>query len=131
MRAQVRRVGEAWELIERTILVGKKYKNADGKEVSYTERGLKQEWLDWMKARHKKNLDALTKAMDDKLLVFDGKPGVITKLKRWDYGGNFKRKVDVPNCGFEKDQKTIDERVELLKAAYKAMKRVDSELKLD
>ncbi|KAF1851751.1 uncharacterized protein K460DRAFT_271464 [Cucurbitaria berberidis CBS 394.84] len=97
----------------------------------YKERGLKKEWLDWMKEKHKARMDALTKAMDDKLGVFSNNPGVITKLRRWDYSGIFRREVKEPNCGYETDQKIIDQRVALLKDAYKNMKRVESELKLD
>ncbi|KAF2824664.1 hypothetical protein CC86DRAFT_353149 [Ophiobolus disseminans] len=125
MRAQVQRVGAAFEYLETEVLPKAQVKG-------YTKRGLKKEWEDWMTKYHKARLDALQAALEDKMKVFEKSTGITTKMKRWDYLNIFKR-VDTkkPNCGFEKDNKKMDERVQLLKDAFKKMKKVNSELKLD
>ncbi|KAF2027525.1 hypothetical protein EK21DRAFT_114744 [Setomelanomma holmii] len=82
---------------------------------------------------HKERLEALTQALEDKLTVMKGQPKVTTKLKRWDYAGVFRRAVDPPNCGFEKDGQKMPKRVDLLLDAYAKMKQkpLETELKLD
>jgi hypothetical protein len=130
MRAQVKRVGEAWEYLERTILAGTKWKRPKSNDIVYKERGLKQEWLDFMKTWHKEKLDALDKALTEKLDVFSGKYSVIPRIKRWDYRGIFGRDVKVPNCGSETDPNRMAKRVQLLKDAKAALKAVDSTLDL-
>ncbi|KAH7346961.1 hypothetical protein BKA66DRAFT_433113 [Pyrenochaeta sp. MPI-SDFR-AT-0127] len=117
--------------IYQVLLAGATYKGPGGPPEIYKERGLKKEWLDWMKETHKIRLDALTETMNEKLEVFKNNPSVITKLKRWDYSGIFGRAVETANCGFEKDSKKLDKRVDLLIDAYKNMRQVESELKLD
>jgi hypothetical protein len=83
-----------------------------------------------MKERNKAQLEGLTKALKDKVVVFETK--FTTKVKRWDYSRLFLRAKDnPPNCGIEKDGKKIEERVKVMLKAYKDMKPVDSELKLD
>jgi hypothetical protein len=128
MRAQVTRVGEAWEYLEKNVLAGT---TPPGQAVPFKERGLKKEWLDWMQEEHKLLLDALEQALAEKVSVFRGQSSIITKLKRWDYVGVFRRDVTVPNCGFEKDTKIMQKRVDLLLDAYNRLSPVNSELKLD
>ncbi|KAH8711916.1 hypothetical protein GQ44DRAFT_776460 [Phaeosphaeriaceae sp. PMI808] len=135
MRAQVRRVGEAWELVEKNFLTGRTFTETDPdtgaqKTMTYQYRNLKKEWLDWMKEEHKIQLEGLTRMLKNKLEVFQGDPGVITKLKRWDYGGIFRREVDEPNCGTGKDHE-MKKRVDLLIKEYKKMTPVESVLTLD
>jgi len=150
MRAQVNRVGDAWEYLEKEILVGRSYTppvvsstiaNPTASLIAspsvsqvvepFRERGLKKEWLDWMKEQHKTQLDSLMQTLNDKIKVFEGKSSYITKLKRWDYSGVCRRAVNVPECGFEKDQKIMEERVKLLIKEFYSLKPVNSELKLD
>jgi hypothetical protein len=134
MRAQVRRVGEAWEYLEKVVLVGTTWTPpSPSKPEPFKERGLKKEWFDWIKEHHKLRLDAMLQALANKVSIFEGTPSVITKLRRWDYGGVFRRADGVPNCGFEKDSKRLQKRVDLLKKAYDDLKArgIDSELKLD
>lgn len=131
MRAQASRIGDAWETLEKKLLTGVTYKTPGGTVEVYKERGLKKEWLDWMKKRHKESLDRLKEALEDKIQVFKRKPAYVTKLKRWDHAGIFSRAVKQPNCGFEKSDKILQERVDLLIKAYENMKPVDSELDLD
>jgi hypothetical protein len=129
MRAQVIRVGEAWKYLEEEVLANAKGVNGE----PFKERapgGMRKEWRDWMQDLHKKRLDALNQALDDKKNIFD--PSTITKLKRWDYGGVFSRAgVVTPNCGLETDQKRLKERVGLLVDFKNALTPVNSELKLD
>jgi hypothetical protein len=128
LRAQVNRIGDAWELIEKEYLARKTLVSG----TKYTERGLKKEWLDWMKTHHKESLKALNDAMGDKIKVFTpGQSGFITKLKRWDYDAIFRREVDRPNCGSEKSSSNLQKRIDLLKDAYKRQKKIEEELKLD
>lgn len=149
MRAQVNRVGAAWEYLEKEILVGRSFippvttpvatpvavsvstPTATLSAEIFKERGLKKEWLDWIKERHKTQLDILMQTLNEKINIFEGKSSFITKLKRWDYTGSFKRATKDPNCGFEKDQRRMEERVELLIKAFKNLTPIDSELKLD
>ena len=86
-----------------------------------------------MEKLHKERLDAMQKELDDKIVVFRGLSSfTVTKLKRWDYGGVFRRAVTAPNCGFEKNSKDMEKRVKLLVDAYdKHVKKIDSKLKLD
>jgi hypothetical protein len=124
MRAQVRRVGAAFEYLEKNILVGVTYKG----EV-FKERGLKDEWLEFMKKKHKEMLDGLQKALDEKLPVFDGNPGVDTNVKRRDFGSIFRRADTPPNCGLEKDPKKMEKRIQLLKDfKSNTLKAIDSTL---
>jgi hypothetical protein len=123
----VNRVGEAWEFLEEKVLPNTKFSPG---VPAFQERGLKKEWLEWMKERHKAQLEGLTKALKDKVVVFETK--FTTKVKRWDYDRIFSRaNDDPPNCGIEKDGKRIEQRVKVMLKAYKDMKQVDSELKLD
>jgi hypothetical protein len=127
LRAQVNRVGEAWELIEREYLASKIDKNG----AKYKERGLKKEWLDWMKVRHKSALKRLNDAVDDKIKLFDGQSNFITKVKRLDHGSIFRRKKETVDCGSEKDLSKLQKRIDLLKDAYQNQNKVEEELKLD
>ncbi|KAI8935007.1 hypothetical protein NX059_008673 [Plenodomus lindquistii] len=126
MRAQVTRIGEAWEYLEKTILAG----TTSANNKAFVERGLKKEWIDWMKDRHKVRLEKVMTTLKNKIVIFEGKSSFITKLKRWDYGGVFRRDVEIPNCGTETDPARMQKRIELLLAAYKDLKAVDSDLKL-
>lgn len=119
MRAQVNRIGEAWEYLEKNVLAG----TVSNSGAVYKERGLKTEWLGWMEAGHKARLDGLVQALDKKLSIFEGKPGVVTRVKRWDFAGIFGREVKTPNCGFEKDATKMAKRVELLVNFKKKSKR--------
>jgi hypothetical protein len=127
MRAQVTRIGEAWEYLEKKILINAQYNN-----VLFKERGLKKEWLEWMKRKHKIELDRLSNVLDEKLKVFEDNPGVNTNPKRWDYDSIFGRAEPKKMrwCGFEKSSTKMQERVELLKDAKKKLKDAESELKL-
>jgi hypothetical protein len=129
MRAQVKRIGEAWEYLKKNIVVGTKWKDSGNKEVIFKKRGIKKEWLAWMKLWHKERLDALNAALEEKLEVSDKGTSFTVRFKRWDYGGIFGRAVKVPNCGVKKDTNTMAKRVELLLDAKKnKFKAVDSEL---
>jgi hypothetical protein len=84
-----------------------------------------------METKHKNEMERLNKALEDKLPIFDGKPGVDLNLKRWDYGGVFKRAEPVLNCGLETDSKKMEKRVELLKDfKSQKLKAVDTKLEL-
>lgn len=134
MRAQVRRVGEAWEHLEKVVLAGKVWTPRLSRTPEpFKERGLKKEWIDWMKELHKNMLDNMMRVLEDKVSVFKGQPSVNTNLKRWDYAGIFRRAVEVPNCGFEKNKNTMEKRVTLLLGEFQKLKArgIDSELKLD
>jgi hypothetical protein len=129
MRAHVTRIGEAWEYLEKTILVDPTNGN-----VAYKERGLKEEWLAWMKTTHKDQIDALKKALDDKIDVFSSKLGFKTHVPRWDHAGIFRREVAVPQCGYEKDKQKMEKRVQLLKDFYNGQyqnKKPESTLVID
>lgn len=128
LRAQINRIGDAWELIEKEYLAPMTLLTGE----TYTERGLKKEWLDWMKTHHKESLKALNDVLEDKIKVFTpGQSGFITKVKRLDYGSIFRRKVKAPNCGSEKSSSDLQKRIDLLKDAYKNQKRIEEDLKLD
>ncbi|KAH7075650.1 hypothetical protein BKA63DRAFT_603011 [Paraphoma chrysanthemicola] len=132
MRAQVTRVGDAFAFLEDEVLVNEQWEHPVTKQIEkFKPRDLRKEWFDWMKKVHKERLDKLTKALADKISVFESKPGTKSRLKRWDYSGVFRRAVEEPNCGFEKDDQEMKKRVKLLVDAYKSMKPVDSELRLD
>lgn len=81
---------------------------------------------DW----HTGRLDGLQKAIDAKVNIFSGRPGIVTRLKRWDYGGIFGRDDFKPKCGSEKVQTRMDERVELLKKFHQGLKPIKSDLKM-
>lgn len=132
MRAQVNRVGAAWDLLETVVLPGTK----DIKGNVFVKRNIKKEWEDWMTQWHKDRLDNLQQAIQEKVQVFWDNPSVqITK--RWDYGGLFGRKppagpkVFKPKCGSEKDNNKMKYRVDLLKGFQKGLPAIQSELKLD
>jgi hypothetical protein len=134
MRAQVLRVAEAWDLLESSLLVGKQSDIAhptDPNREAFQARGLKKEWLNFMQKEYKEQLDKLQGTLDKKVQIFYNNPSVITKLKRWDYSHIFGRAVKVPDCGTEPDSKKMQQRVDLLKDAYKKMDRVNSDLKFD
>ncbi|KAH5789298.1 hypothetical protein HBI88_049860 [Parastagonospora nodorum] len=132
LRAQVNRIGEAWDHIERNILAGTKH--ASTQEL-YKKRDLKTEWLDFMTARHKKYMKKMNDMMDEKIKVFTDPPGSIvfpTKVKRWDYLGVFRRAKDgPPNCGFEPDPQKMQDRVAMMIDAYKNMPKAVEDLKLN
>jgi hypothetical protein len=135
MRAQVNRVADAWEYLETEVLPNMKGFNG----VPYQYRGLKDEWITFMKSAHKKHLERLNTALDEKISVFQGTSNFKTNVKRWtgiekwDYFGVFPRESGpkTPNCGFEKDDKKIEERVTLLKRAKQSLPKAETELKLD
>lgn len=134
MRAQVLRVGEAWEYLEKFVLPGTTYpKSSSGGSVEqFKARDLKQEWFDWMKETHKSRMEKLNKELEDKVRIFQKKSPVTPRLKRWDYSGLFGRAVNpYPNCGYENDNTKMDKRVELLLDAYKNLPKLDTELRLD
>jgi len=134
MRAQVLRVGEAWDLLESTLLVGKQSTILDPTKQgleTFQPRGLKKEWLNWVQQDYKEQLDKLQTVLNEKVQIFHNKPSVGTKLKRWDYSRVFGREVKVPECGSESDSKKMQERVDLLKDAYKNMAPINSDLKYD
>jgi hypothetical protein len=124
MRAQVLRVGDAFEYVEDEILPQSAAKPA-------VKRGLKKEWIEYMKKQHKESLEAFQKELDDNVKIFDPRSPRITKLRRWDYSGVFKREITFPDCGTEKDKQKMAKRVQLLVDAYAKMPRIDTELKLD
>ncbi|KAF2276886.1 uncharacterized protein EI97DRAFT_458210 [Westerdykella ornata] len=123
MRAQVRRVGEAFDYVEDDII--------PTQQSGYTKRNIKKEWIDWMKETHKNRLESLNEALEYAVKIFEKKSTVITKIKRWDFSGLFRREVKDPNCGFEPDDAVMEKRVKLLLEAYKKLPKVDTELKLD
>ncbi|KAH5087525.1 hypothetical protein HBI73_146840 [Parastagonospora nodorum] len=127
LRAHIRRVGDAFELIEKDLLAQKK----DAKGQKYKERGLKKEWLDWMAGVHKDRLKKLNDAMADNIKIFKGESDHVNPWKRWDYSGLFSRAPDEPDCGFEPNKDRMETRVKMLVDAYESMKPVEEELKLD
>ncbi|KAH7090484.1 hypothetical protein FB567DRAFT_546679 [Paraphoma chrysanthemicola] len=132
MRAQVTRVGNAFAFLEENVLVNEQWVHpVTGSTESFKPRDLRKDWFDFMKTTHKDRLDKLTQALAGKISILESKSNTQTKLKRWDYAGIFRRAPKTPNCGFEKDDKNMKKRIELLVDAYKNLKPVESELKLD
>ena len=125
MRAQVIRVGEAFEHLEANVLP-----NLD---PTFKRRGLKDEWVTYMKALHKDRLGKLNDVLKDKVKIFRGE-STMSQVRRWDFAGTFWTRAkdkDSLNCGFEKDDKRMEERVKLLIEAYDKLDPVETELKLD
>jgi hypothetical protein len=105
MRAQVNRIGEAWEMLGTMVLVGTSYTPPSGPVEPFVHRGLKKEWEDFIIERYGERLKELQIRIDEKVGIFSGKPSYITRLNRWDFGGLFERADDFEqNCGSEKDQ---------------------------
>jgi hypothetical protein len=137
MRAQVTRIGAAWENIEQMLLDADAKYTANGQTESFKKRDLRQQWIDWMTKYHKERLDDLNKILKEKVKVFDGGSTSIARLKRWDYSGIFSRSggsdggPKKPKCGSETNSKRMEERQKLLVKVFGEQKDVDSELKLD
>lgn len=132
MRAQVIRVGEAFEYLETEVLP-KKTKGFQQMSAG----SLKDQWIKYMKELHKKRLEGLNNILEEKIEIFKSKK-TRSLVRRWDYAGAFwkrarkpKKKDDGPNCGFEKDDNNMKKRVELMLDAYKNLGKVDTVLKLD
>jgi hypothetical protein len=155
MLAQIRRVGDAWELLEQKLLnwhgpdqpkvwktsivrkSGEQPLPEDEQETVYKYQNFRKQWFDWMDDHHTKMLTKLQKALDDNLKIFEGGAGIRVsdkvKVKRWDYMGVFSRApkaraIDVAKCDKEPDNNKMAKRVKNLVAAKKAMKKVDTKL---
>jgi hypothetical protein len=130
MRAQVKRVAAAFDHIE-TVVLPSIHTDPNN---PYPKKNLGQQWLDFMKAKHKERLGNLNTVLDEKVKVFEGnspfKPNVKRwiSIPKWDHLGVFRRKVDKPNCGFEKDKSKMEERVKLLLKAKEDLTKVDTDL---
>jgi len=116
MKAQVNRVGVAFEFIETELAKVAGFKKRAG-------QGLKKEWEKFMVDHHKKVLGDLRDTLDGRLKVFEGKTG-LSILRRWDYAGVFRRAKGVAkvDCGFEQDDKKMDARVKNLIKVYNKVK---------
>jgi hypothetical protein len=130
MRAQVERIGNAWEYLETKILPGTTWIDGDGKPHPFQAKGLKQQWLEFMKKKHSTHLKRIKDALKAKVSIFEGNPSVTTKVKRWDFLGLFSKRVATvpPNCGTETDSDRMKTRVELLLTAYDEMPDLEIEL---
>ncbi|KAJ4360685.1 uncharacterized protein N0V89_001252 [Didymosphaeria variabile] len=134
MRAQVRRVGRAFEHLEKTVLPALNEPYIDPvTQVShpYKRVNLRATWFKWIKKVHKARLGKLNAVMEEKVKVFEADTAATTRFKRWDFFGVFRRAVKEPNCGFEPDDQKILERVELMLDAYGKLEKVDTELTLE
>jgi hypothetical protein len=125
-------VGDAWERLESEVLINTSWEDQQNNAHPFKARGIKDEWLKFVKDRHKDQLDKLEQEIKEKALIFDYKSKIITKLKRWDYAGIFRRASAEPKCGEEKDQKRMDKRVQLAYEFYTDLVKTpfDTELKL-
>ncbi|KAL1600455.1 hypothetical protein SLS60_006841 [Paraconiothyrium brasiliense] len=134
MRAQVRRVGRAFEHLEKTVFpaLNNPWIDPVTKEPHpYKPVNLRATWFKWIKKLHKARLGTLNAVMEEKVKIFEANAAATTRFRRWDFFGVFKREPKEPNCGFEPDDKKILERVELMLEAYAKLEKVDTELTLD
>jgi hypothetical protein len=124
MRAQINRVGAAFEFLEIDVLPKTGVQG-------FQKRDLKGEWEKYLIEHHKKVLGNLWDTLDGKIKVFEEKTG-LTILKRWDYAGVFKRAGSKVDCGFEKSDSKMKARVKLLTDAFPKLMppKSFSELKL-
>jgi hypothetical protein len=131
-RAQIIRVGEAFELMNQE-LQGAGVTSATTQGGLYIPIDLKGQWLDYMDNLHKKKLGNLYKTMRSKIPVFKDDPEVkkILRLRRWDYAGIFSRESPVKLCGKEPDTDKMKDRVKNMLDVWKnKMKAPKLDLKL-
>ena len=131
MRAQVKRVGEAWDHLETNVVAGTSWTDSTGAKHDFQKQDLKQEWFTFMKNAHEVELERITKELDAKRLIFENKSPYVAKIKRWDFGGLFsKRAVRAPKCGVEKDAAKMSDRVKLLLKAHDDLPAIKTDLDL-
>ncbi|KAJ4304608.1 hypothetical protein N0V90_000134 [Kalmusia sp. IMI 367209] len=120
MRAQVERVGAAFEYLETEVLPKlPPWKDKNQAVHTYKAVGLKDAWIEWIKDVHKKRLERLNKFLEDKVSIFKGESSAVMKVKRWDFAGVFGKRLG----GILRSQEQSKSRSAALRKTTKRLQR--------